>query len=111
MKRLILAITIVYLINKVTAYEYTDKDYGEERKLNEERPHYNLNDAPKLFVKFVRDYNKKYNDEEDYYKHYYNFVKNLEEIINLNKSNRDAVFDINMFADMGDEESDDGGFQ
>lgn len=108
MKHLILTLTVVYLINKVTTFEY--RDYEDEKAFNE-RPQYDLNNAPELFFKFIQDYNKQYKDEKDYNKHYDNFVKNLEEIISLNKESRDASFDINMFADMGEDDSEDGGFQ
>lgn len=68
-------------------------------------PTYDLRKAPELFNKFISDYNKKYKDDEDYNKHFKQFTKKVEDINRMNsEGNGDAVFDINMFADLSDEE-------
>ena len=71
------------------------------------KPHYDLRDAPALFEKFIRDYNRHYKDEEDYYAHYYAFFMNLIQINKLNEEDNSpssAVFDIGIFADQTEEE-------
>ncbi|KAJ8728212.1 hypothetical protein PYW08_016597 [Mythimna loreyi] len=73
-----------------------------------EKPFYDLRDAPILFEKFVKDYNKQYKDVDDKYAHYFAFLKNLVKINTLNLQSGDqpasATFDINKFADYTPEE-------
>ncbi|CAG5050279.1 unnamed protein product [Parnassius apollo] len=104
MKQLFLAIVSLTIITLVSTVEYKDElfyDYEEpevrSEKISEEsetsaddKPTYKLKDAPRLFTEFIKDYNKKYIDEADFYKHYKNFVANLEEIIRINKENKDS---------------------
>ncbi|XP_038212122.1 fruit bromelain-like [Zerene cesonia] len=68
-----------------------------------DKPHYNLDDAPALFEKFIQDYNKVYKDDSDRAEHYKAFVKSLEAINQANKDNT-ATFDINEFADYTEEQ-------
>ncbi|XP_075973584.1 uncharacterized protein LOC142974898 [Anticarsia gemmatalis] len=68
------------------------------------KEYYDVNDAPNLFEKFVKDYNKVYKDEADRQVHYEAFVNNLKHI---NKSNADfplTAFGVNMFSDYTDAE-------
>ncbi|VVC96685.1 uncharacterized protein LOC126979262 isoform X3 [Leptidea sinapis] len=69
-----------------------------------EKPHYKLEDAPQLFEKFIKDYDRKYANDEDRKIHYDAFVRSLEKINKANASNT-ATFDINKFADYTPEES------
>lgn len=69
------------------------------------KPFYDLKDAPELFKKFIKDYDKQYKDDADYKKHYENFVENLKKINKLNKEEDGTTFDINLFADLGEGES------
>ncbi|CAH0397846.1 unnamed protein product [Chilo suppressalis] len=66
--------------------------------------HYDLNDAPAIFEKFIKDYNRSYRDEYDKKVHYEAFVINLQEINELNKKNPMATYGINKFADYTDVE-------
>ncbi|CAB3229995.1 unnamed protein product [Arctia plantaginis] len=54
---------------------------------------------------FIKDYDKKYKNEEDKSEHYKTFVNTLKEInmINSNKEYSSTV-DINLFADLSTEE-------
>ncbi|CAK1547248.1 unnamed protein product [Leptosia nina] len=63
------------------------------------KPHYNLEDAPALFEKFIRDYDKVYIDEADRAVHYEAFVRRLEQINKANAQSTSATYDINKFAD------------
>lgn len=101
MKRLILA-TLITLIYTVIAKEFHDS-YEEDE--NQEVKIYNLSDAPELFKKFIADYNKTYKNDEEYYKRYNIFVKNLEVINKLNSEGGSASYDINQFADRDDDET------
>ncbi|XP_032525364.2 uncharacterized protein LOC116776305 isoform X1 [Danaus plexippus] len=69
------------------------------------KPYYDLKDAPALFEKFVRDYNRHYKDEADIQVHYEAFVQSLKEINKANAESPSAVFDINLFADYTKEET------
>ncbi|CAG4983066.1 unnamed protein product [Colias eurytheme] len=69
------------------------------------KPHYDLDDAPELFEKFIREHHRVYKDDADRAEHYKAFLKTLNVI---NDSNSDpqqtATFDINEFADYTPEE-------
>lgn len=91
----------------VIAREFVDDCDDDE---NSEVKIYNLNDAPKLFKKFMEDYRKTYINEMEYYKRYKIFVNNLDIINKLNLEGGSASFDINQFADMEDVETDVQGF-
>ncbi|KAF9815360.1 hypothetical protein SFRURICE_011512, partial [Spodoptera frugiperda] len=77
----------------------------EDRIDDTPKPTYMLSEAPSLFAKYIKDFNKKYKDEEDYKKHYYTFFENLKEINRIN-SDKESTFtsDINMFTDYSEEE-------
>ncbi|KPJ15654.1 Viral cathepsin [Papilio machaon] len=75
-----------------------------EDNYENEKPKYNLKDAPQLFEKFMKDYNKEYKDEYDRNRHFQNFQSNLREIIRTNEESRGFVVDINMFADLDKKE-------
>lgn len=66
--------------------------------------HYDLRDAPYLFLKFVREYDRQYKDAEDVLLHAAAFVTTLDKINKQNELNPDATFDINKFADNTEEE-------
>ncbi|CAG9093633.1 unnamed protein product [Plutella xylostella] len=78
----------------------SNEGYSDEPK----PPVYDVKQAPVLFRRFVEDYDKHYKNEEDYRKHFKNFVNNLEDINRLNAEGGTATFDINMFADLSDDE-------
>ncbi|CAH0723331.1 unnamed protein product, partial [Brenthis ino] len=63
------------------------------------KPQYDLKDAPALFEKFMKDYNRHYKDEADKNVHYEAFVESLKFIIDANKAHPSATFDINKFSD------------
>ncbi|CAG9584723.1 unnamed protein product [Danaus chrysippus] len=69
-----------------------------------DKPHYDLNDAPALFEKFVKDFNKSYKDDADREVHYQAFVKSLQEINEANARPSGTIYDINNFADYTEEE-------
>ncbi|OWR50169.1 uncharacterized protein LOC116773084 [Danaus plexippus] len=69
-----------------------------------DKPHYDLNDAPALFDKFVKDFNRSYKDAADREVHYQAFVKSLQSINEANARPSPTVYDINNFADYTDEE-------
>ncbi|VVC93063.1 unnamed protein product [Leptidea sinapis] len=66
-------------------------------------PHYDIREAPILFEKFKKDYNRHYASEYDEKIHYEAFVKQLKKIIQDNSRGR-YIADINKFADYTDEE-------
>ncbi|CAH2106304.1 unnamed protein product [Euphydryas editha] len=72
---------------------------------SDNRPQYNLNDAPALFEKFIKDYNRTYKDEADKAVHFEAFKKSLNKINEANAKQSTATFDINKFADYTPEES------
>ena len=61
--------------------------------------YYDVKDAPELFEKFVRDFNKEYKSEADRMEHYEAFVNSLHEINKSNAESTSATFGINQFAD------------
>ncbi|XP_049869253.1 uncharacterized protein LOC126369009 [Pectinophora gossypiella] len=66
---------------------------------------YDINEAEKHFEQFIKDFDRKYKDEEDKKLHYEMFVKNLVKINELNANpNSTATFGINKFADYTEEE-------
>lgn len=62
-------------------------------------PHYDLSKTPELFEKFVRDYNRNYQNTYDAVIHYEAFKKNLEMINMSNRVSDSITFGINKFAD------------
>ncbi|CAH0723334.1 unnamed protein product, partial [Brenthis ino] len=68
------------------------------------KPHYDLNDAPALFEKFIKDYDRHYKDEADKNVHYEAFLETLKTINKSNEQSTSATFDINKFADYTPEE-------
>ncbi|CAK1547241.1 unnamed protein product [Leptosia nina] len=73
--------------------------------LAEDKPHYDLEKAPELFEKFVKDFNKVYKDDNDREVHYKQFVKSLETVNELNANPDDtASYGINHFSDYTPEE-------
>lgn len=73
----------------------------------DESIHYNLNDAPALFDKFIKRYNRTYKDNEDKNIHFGYFKNNLDIINQLNERyHPDTTFIINRFADFSEEEID-----
>ncbi|CAH0723332.1 unnamed protein product, partial [Brenthis ino] len=67
-------------------------------------PHYDINDAPGLFEKFMKAYSRHYKDEEDKQVHYEAFVESLKMINELNENSDSTIYDINDFADYTAEE-------
>ncbi|CAH3835207.1 unnamed protein product [Pieris brassicae] len=72
----------------------------------ERKPHYDINDAPALFEKFIKDYNKHYKDAADREVHYKAFVNTLEKINKWNSVGSSSTADINQFTDITPEEFD-----
>ncbi|XP_061377334.1 uncharacterized protein LOC133318886 [Danaus plexippus] len=70
-----------------------------------DKPYYYLKDAPALFEKFIKDYDRHYKNEADRQVHYEAFVKSLKEINRANAEHPGTVFDINLFADYTEEEN------
>ncbi|XP_026750824.1 cysteine proteinase B-like [Galleria mellonella] len=66
--------------------------------------YYDVNEAPSLFEKFVKEYNREYKDETDRKTHYDAFVKSLHSINEMNANQPHATFGINQFADYTEEE-------
>jgi hypothetical protein len=62
---------------------------------------YDLDDAPALFEKFIQDYGKNYEDDEEYDMRYNNFVNNLKFINEQNAAQSSYTLAINKFADLG----------
>ncbi|CAG9584720.1 unnamed protein product [Danaus chrysippus] len=67
-----------------------------------DKPHYDINEAPALFEKFIKDFDKTYKDAEDRENHYQAFVQSLKDINRLNAEQPDTTYDINQFADYTD---------
>lgn len=61
---------------------------------------YDLNDAHNLFEKYIKDYNKSYENMMEYQKHFKNFVENLKYINEVNSSGRSSVAGINALTDL-----------
>ncbi|CAH2238318.1 jg17475 [Pararge aegeria aegeria] len=107
MSCLIKITALCILIATVQCLEYEDDysdDYPEERSFEEKAPIYDLKDAPKLFEKFIKDYDKEYKDKLDYSKHFNNFITNLKYINEVNREGKSSTSDINLFSDLGDDE-------
>ncbi|OWR54492.1 seminal fluid protein HACP057 [Danaus plexippus plexippus] len=68
------------------------------------KPYYDIKDAPVLFEKFTKDYNRNYKDEADRQEHFQAFIKTLKSINKANAESSHATFDINKFADYTPEE-------
>ncbi|XP_032525385.2 uncharacterized protein LOC116776316 [Danaus plexippus] len=68
------------------------------------KPYYDIKDAPELFGKFTKDYNRNYKDEADRQEHFQAFIKTLKSINKANAESSHATFDINKFADYTPEE-------
>lgn len=67
--------------------------------------YYNLDDAPKLFDKFVKDFDKVYKNSEDKRIHFEQFKKNLQQMNDLlNGKNFSSIEGINQYADLSKEE-------
>lgn len=92
------------------------EDYGDDAGLfsydavldkidDTPKPTYNIQDAPKLFEKYIKDFSKKYKDENDKKKHYESFLENLKEINSINSDKEfSSTVDINLFTDYSKEE-------
>ncbi|XP_041978221.1 cysteine proteinase-like [Aricia agestis] len=109
MKRIQLAIFLVFIVNLSACLEYDEdddfpilEDFADED--DDVKPQiYNLKDAPKLFEKFVAEYKKVYKSDAERKERYQNFYKNLKEINKINKSGTSSA-DINLFADLAEKE-------
>ncbi|KAL0895152.1 hypothetical protein ABMA27_013603 [Loxostege sticticalis] len=65
---------------------------------------YNIEDAASLFEDFVKTYNKEYTSEAEKQARFEIFKNNLKDINKKNQSSQSAVFGINQFADLTQEE-------
>ncbi|XP_023948808.2 uncharacterized protein LOC112053580 [Bicyclus anynana] len=65
----------------------------------DKKPQYDLTDGPALFAKFIKDFNKVYEDEADKEVHYQEFLKSLEVLNKVNAAISGVVLEINAFAD------------
>ncbi|XP_022831094.1 uncharacterized protein LOC111359712 [Spodoptera litura] len=79
------------------------KDEVDDDEVNE-KPHYDINKAPELFKKYIKDFNKHYKDEADKQVHYLAFIKSLKQINEFNAISTTGTFDINYLADYTKEE-------
>lgn len=69
-------------------------------------PYYSLKDAPSLFDKFVKDFNKVYKNKEDRRTHFEQFKKNLGKINDfVNGKNFSSIEGIDQFTDMNEKEA------
>ncbi|CAH2106327.1 unnamed protein product [Euphydryas editha] len=105
MKRLLIITLICLLFSSTNSFQFED-DYSneDEDSSDEKAPVYELKDAPKLFEKFIKDYHKDYKSKEDRDMHYKNFVSNLKYINEVNRESRSFKVDINLFADLAEDE-------
>lgn len=63
-------------------------------------PHYNLDEAPKLFQDFIVKYKKKYQSNNDAQAHFEAFKENLKQLNKQNEEHFPAEFySINQFSD------------
>ncbi|KAL0893149.1 hypothetical protein ABMA27_014779 [Loxostege sticticalis] len=69
-----------------------------------DKEYYDLEKAPEIFEKFIKDFNRVYNDDADKQVHFEAFKKNLEKINQQNKDSKTATFGINKFADYTEDE-------
>ncbi|KAL0895151.1 hypothetical protein ABMA27_013602 [Loxostege sticticalis] len=69
-----------------------------------QKPFYNIEDAVSLFEDFIKTYNKEYTSEVEKQARYEIFKNNLEDINERNQNSKSAVFGINQFADLTQEE-------
>ncbi|XP_075973653.1 uncharacterized protein LOC142974959 [Anticarsia gemmatalis] len=69
-----------------------------------DKEYYDVNDAPNLFEKFIKDYNKQYTDDADRQVHYEAFVNNLKNINKWNAEQPLTAYGINQFSDFTDEQ-------
>ncbi|OWR50168.1 uncharacterized protein LOC116773776 [Danaus plexippus] len=69
-----------------------------------DKPHYDLNNAPALFEKYINDFNKSYKDAADREVHYRAFVQSLQEINEANARPSPTVYDLNSFSDYSADE-------
>ncbi|CAG9584721.1 unnamed protein product [Danaus chrysippus] len=67
-----------------------------------DKPHYDINEAPALFEKFIKHFNKTYKDAEDREIHYQAFVQSLKDINRLNAEQPDTTYGITQFTDYTD---------
>lgn len=112
MKRLVIVTLICLIINITNSFTFIEEEsyeYPNEDDEDEKGTIYDLKDAPKLFEKFIKDYNKVYKNEEDRDMHYKTFVSNLKYINEVNSEGKSFTVDINLFSDMKEEEL--GSFQ
>lgn len=115
-KYVVFLVAISIYCQHACARQFSEENESDERsniaiadedvKTTEKPLQYDLDEASELFRRFVEDYNKKYSSEEDKKKHFENFVKNVVVINRLNAEGGTATFDINMFADLSDDEQD-----
>lgn len=66
---------------------------------SDQKPIYDLKEAPELFDKFIQDYNKQYKDSYDLLFHYEAFKNSLRNINRGNSVPSSVTFDINQFTD------------
>ncbi|CAH0579314.1 unnamed protein product [Chrysodeixis includens] len=92
-------------------YDYGDDgelfspDDEDDKEDDSPKPIYDLKDARKLFEKFIKDFEKKYKDDQDKEAHYNNFLENLKEINRINSDKElSSTVDINLFTDYSQEE-------
>ncbi|CAG9584762.1 unnamed protein product [Danaus chrysippus] len=64
-----------------------------------DKPYYDINEAPALFEKFIKHFNKTYKDAEDREIHYHIFVQSLKDINRLNAEQPDTTYGITQFID------------
>ncbi|CAG9786105.1 unnamed protein product [Diatraea saccharalis] len=104
--------TAEYTINKFS--DYNDKELEQTKGLLpvavvpfvNAKPivHYDIKDAPYLFHKFVKEYNRTYHDTEEVLRRYAQFIVNLKIINDYNARSTSDTYGINQFSDYFQEE-------
>ncbi|CAF4870101.1 unnamed protein product [Pieris macdunnoughi] len=111
--------TICFLLTlfiTTICYEYDDDNeefdvfYEElEREEQSKKPIiYDLKDAKNLFGKYLKDFNKSYNDAKEYKEHFKNFVDNLKYINEVNSSGKSSIAGLNSLSDSNAEQEVEG---
>lgn len=67
-------------------------------------PIFQMQEAPFLFQKFMKRYDKKYNNEWDYQNRYLNFVNTLRKVNEINAEPGSVKVVPNKYADLSDQE-------
>lgn len=89
----IILCTLLLTYYKVLATVVDDTEEYQEIVL------YNIDDAPKLFKKFIKDYKKVYKDDKEYNDRLKFFIENLEYLNRVTLEAGRNILPMNEFAD------------